>query len=128
MEFGDQTEIGERGINLSGSQKQRIQLARAIYQDSDINLLDDVFSAVDAQTGSEIFKECVRGALMGKSVILVTHQVDFLHNADLILVMRDGMVVQFGKYNEILNAGVDFAALDTAHESSMELVEHSTPT
>lgn len=56
MEFGDQTEIGERGINLSGGQKQRIQLARAVYQDCDIYLLDDIFSAVDAHTGSEIFK------------------------------------------------------------------------
>lgn len=56
MEFGDQTEIGERGINLSGGQKQRIQLARAVYQDCDIYLLDDVFSAVDAHTGSDIFK------------------------------------------------------------------------
>jgi ATP-binding cassette subfamily C (CFTR/MRP) protein 1 len=56
MESGDQTEIGERGINLSGGQKQRIQLARAVYQDADIYLLDDVFSAVDAHTGSELFK------------------------------------------------------------------------
>lgn len=56
MEFGDQTEIGERGINLSGGQKQRIQLARAVYQNCDIYLLDDVFSAVDAHTGSKIFK------------------------------------------------------------------------
>lgn len=56
LEHGDQTEIGERGINLSGGQKQRIQLARAVYQDRDIYLLDDIFSAVDAQTGSEIFK------------------------------------------------------------------------
>lgn len=56
MEYGDQTEIGERGINLSGGQKQRIQLARAVYQDCDIYLLDDVFSAVDAHTGTEIFK------------------------------------------------------------------------
>lgn len=56
MEHGDQTEIGERGINLSGGQKQRIQLARAVYQDCDIYLLDDVFSAVDAHTGSDIFK------------------------------------------------------------------------
>ncbi|PKU85821.1 ABC transporter C family member 14 [Dendrobium catenatum] len=127
MEFGDQTEIGERGINLSGGQKQRIQLARAVYQDSDVYLLDDVFSAVDAHTGSEIFKECIRGALKDKTVILVTHQVDFLHNADLILVMRDGMIVQSGKYNEILNAGADFAALVAAHDSSMELVEHGPP-
>ena len=55
MDHGDQTEIGERGINLSGGQKQR-QLARAVYQDCDIYLLDDIFSAVDAQTGSKIFK------------------------------------------------------------------------
>ncbi|XP_020101725.1 ABC transporter C family member 14-like isoform X1 [Ananas comosus] len=125
MEFGDQTEIGERGINLSGGQKQRIQLARAVYQDCDIYLLDDVFSAVDAHTGSEIFKECIRGALKEKTVVLVTHQVDFLHNADVIFVMRDGMVVKSGKYNELLESSTDFAALVAAHDSSMELVEHS---
>ncbi|XP_028119533.1 ABC transporter C family member 14-like [Camellia sinensis] len=126
MEFGDQTEIGERGINLSGGQKQRIQLARAVYQDCDIYLLDDVFSAVDAHTGSEIFKECVRGALKDKTILLVTHQVDFLHNVDLILVMRDGMVVQSGKYNDLLESGLDFKALVTAHETSMELVDVET--
>ncbi|KAL6968514.1 ABC transporter C member 14 [Sarracenia purpurea var. burkii] len=128
MEFGDQTEIGERGINLSGGQKQRIQLARAVYEDSDIYLLDDVFSAVDAHTGSEIFKECVRGALKNKTILLVTHQVDFLHNIDVILVMRDGMIVQSGKYNDLLESGMDFKALVTALESSMELVEVETPT
>ncbi|KAF8394582.1 hypothetical protein HHK36_020796 [Tetracentron sinense] len=126
MEFGDQTEIGERGINLSGGQKQRIQLARAVYQDCDIYLLDDIFSAVDAHTGSEIFKECVRGALKDKTILLVTHQVDFLHNADLILVMRDGMIVQFGKYDDLLDSGTDFRALVAAHETSMDLVEMST--
>ena len=56
MDYGDQTEIGEKGINLSGGQKQRVQLARAIYQDCDVYLLDDVFSAVDAHTGSHLFK------------------------------------------------------------------------
>ncbi|XP_057424445.1 ABC transporter C family member 14-like [Lotus japonicus] len=123
MEYGDQTEIGERGINLSGGQKQRIQLARAVYQDCDIYLLDDVFSAVDAHTGTEIFKECVRGALKGKTIILVTHQVDFLHNVDLIVVMRDGRIVQSGKYNDLLDSGLDFSALVAAHDTSMELVE-----
>ncbi|MCE3214721.1 Multidrug resistance-associated protein 4 [Datura stramonium] len=126
LEHGDQTEIGERGINLSGGQKQRIQLARAVYQDRDIYLLDDIFSAVDAQTGSEIFKECVRGALKDKTIVLVTHQVDFLHNADHILVMRDGKIVQSGKYEELLESGMDFGALVAAHENSMELVENST--
>ncbi|XP_031112582.1 ABC transporter C family member 14-like [Ipomoea triloba] len=126
MEYGDQTEIGERGINLSGGQKQRIQLARSVYQDCDIYLLDDVFSAVDAHTGSEIFKECVRGALRNKTTILVTHQIDFLHNVDLILVMRDGMIVQSGKYNDLLESGLDFKSLVAAHESSLELVDVET--
>ncbi|EPS60495.1 hypothetical protein M569_14308, partial [Genlisea aurea] len=84
---GDQTIIGERGINLSGGQKQRVQLARALYQDADIYLLDDPFSAVDAHTGSELFKECIMSALSSKTVIFVTHQVDFLPAADLILVL-----------------------------------------
>ena len=56
LQYGDQTIIGDRGINLSGGQKQRVQLARALYQDADIYLLDDPFSAVDAHTGSELFK------------------------------------------------------------------------
>ncbi|XP_022758002.1 ABC transporter C family member 14-like isoform X2 [Durio zibethinus] len=123
LEFGDQTEIGERGINLSGGQKQRVQLARAVYQDCDIYLLDDVFSAVDAHTGTDIFKECVRGALKEKTILLVTHQVDFLHNVDHILVMRDGMIVQSGNYNNLLDSGMDFGALVAAHETAMELVE-----
>lgn len=126
MEFGDQTEIGERGINLSGGQKQRIQLARAVYQDCDTYLLDDIFSAVDAHTGSEIFKECVRGILKDKTILLVTHQVDFLHNVDLIFVMRDRMIVESGKYTDLLESGLDFKALVTAHETSMEMVEMGT--
>ncbi|KAL5097990.1 hypothetical protein RYX36_002317 [Vicia faba] len=125
MDDGDETEIGERGINLSGGQKQRIQLARAVYQNTDIYLLDDVFSAVDAQTGSFIFKECIMGTLKDKTVLLVTHQVDFLHNVDSIMVMREGRVVQSGKYDELLKAGLDFGALVAAHESSMEIAETS---
>ena len=70
----------------------------------------------------------MRGALKGKTVVLVTHQVDFLHNADLILVMRDGEIVQSGKYNQLLHDGTDFSALVAAHDNSMELVEHSAAT
>ncbi|MCI12897.1 ABC transporter C family member 5-like, partial [Trifolium medium] len=83
---GDQTIIGDRGINLSGGQKQRVQLARALYQDADIYLLDDPFSAVDAHTGSELFREYILTALANKTVIFVTHQVEFLPATDLILV------------------------------------------
>ncbi|MCO5560463.1 hypothetical protein L7F22_014078 [Adiantum nelumboides] len=83
---GDQTEIGERGIKLSGGQKQRFQLARAVYQDADIYLLDDPFSAVDAHTGQHLYKECILGVLADKTFIYVTHQVEFLPAAVVVLV------------------------------------------
>eukprot|EP00250_Pteridium_aquilinum_P021235 c25063_g1_i1 orf=493-5031(-) len=123
MDHGDQTEIGEKGINLSGGQKQRIQLARAVYQDCDIYLLDDVFSAVDAHTGSHLFKECILGLLKGKTILLVTHQVEFLSGADLVVVMKEGAMVQAGRYEEILSVGTDFAAIVEAHNQSMNLVD-----
>ncbi|BBN11596.1 protein MpABCC13 [Marchantia polymorpha subsp. ruderalis] len=119
----DQTEIGEKGLNLSGGQKQRIQLARAVYQNSDVYFLDDIFSAVDAHTGSQLFKEVILGALQDKTVILVTHQIDFLTKADMILVMRDGAIVQSGKYEDLLMCGTDFEALVDAHDAAMEKVE-----
>ncbi|XVE80503.1 hypothetical protein DITRI_Ditri14bG0145100 [Diplodiscus trichospermus] len=86
LSFGGQTVIGERGINLSGRQKQRIQIARALYQDADIYLFDDPFSAVDAHTSSHLFKEVLLGILSSKTVVYVTHQVEFLPAADLIIV------------------------------------------
>ncbi|RVX04078.1 ABC transporter C family member 8 [Vitis vinifera] len=85
LPFGDLTEIGERGVNLSGGQKQRVQLARALYRDADVYLLDDPFSAVDAHTATNLFNEYVMGALSMKTVILVTHQVDFLPAFDSVL-------------------------------------------
>nr|KYP62404.1 ABC transporter C family member 5 [Cajanus cajan] len=108
---GDQTIIGDRGINLSGGQKQRVQLARALYQDADIYLLDDPFSAVDAHTGSDLFREYILTALANKTVIYVTHQVEFLPAADLILVLKEGSIIQAGKYDDLLQAGTDFKTL-----------------
>ncbi|KAG4122768.1 hypothetical protein ERO13_D11G287200v2 [Gossypium hirsutum] len=129
LSFGDQTVIGEKGINLSGGQKQRIQIARALYQDADIYLFDDPFSAVDAHTGSHLFKEVLLKNLRSKTVIYVTHQVEFLPAADLILVMKDGRIVQAGKYNDILNSGTDFMELVGAHKkalSALDTVEASS--
>ncbi|XP_054797747.1 ABC transporter C family member 3-like [Prosopis cineraria] len=123
LPFGDQTVIGERGINLSGGQKQRVQIARALYQDADVYLLDDPFSAVDAHTGSHIFKECLLGLLSSKTVLYVTHQVEFLPDADLILVMRDGKITQSGKYNDILNSGTDFMELVGAHREALSAIK-----
>ncbi|KAK8465074.1 hypothetical protein PHAVU_010G140600 [Phaseolus vulgaris] len=120
---GDLTEIGERGINLSGGQKQRIQLARAVYNDADIYLLDDPFSAVDAHTASILFNDCVRTALRRKTVILVTHQVEFLSEVDKILVMEGGKISQWGSYEDLLTAGTAFEQLLSAHREAIAGIE-----
>ncbi|XP_058770986.1 ABC transporter C family member 5-like [Vicia villosa] len=120
---GDQTIIGERGINMSGGQKQRIQLARALYQDADIYLLDDPFSALDAHTGSELFREYVLTELVDKTVIFVTHQVEFLPAADMILVLKEGQIIQAGKYDDLLQAGTDFRTLVSAHHEAIEAMD-----
>ncbi|RDX98555.1 ABC transporter C family member 3, partial [Mucuna pruriens] len=123
LPFGDQTIIGEKGINLSGGQKQRVQIARALYQDADIYLFDDPFSAVDAHTGSHLFKECLLGLLKSKTVIYITHQVEFLPDADQILVMREGRITQSGKYNDILMSGTDFMELVGAHKAALSSIK-----
>ncbi|CAM6082693.1 unnamed protein product [Calypogeia fissa] len=124
---GDETEIGERGTTLSGGQKQRVQLARAVYQDADVYLLDDPFSAVDAHTGTFLFEECVQGALKKKTVILVTHQVEFLPAVDQIIVMRaPGEIVQKGTYNELVREGKDFGAFVDALQESLHNVNRAT--
>eukprot|EP00250_Pteridium_aquilinum_P019390 c24411_g1_i1 orf=197-4072(-) len=124
---GDLTEIGERGINMSGGQKQRIQLARALYSDADIYLLDDPFSAVDAQTSSHLFHECVMGAMRDKTVVLVTHQMEFLTFVDSILVMQDGGIKQAGSYTDLMMAGDVFQKLVSAHEQALHSVIDDKP-
>ncbi|KAL5067207.1 hypothetical protein RYX36_018094, partial [Vicia faba] len=106
-------------INLSGGQKQRIQLARAVYNDADIYLLDDPFSAVDAHTAAILFNDCVMTALREKTVILVTHQVEFLSEVDTILVMEGGKVIQSGSYESLLTAGTAFELLVSAHKDTI---------
>ncbi|VAH58260.1 unnamed protein product [Triticum turgidum subsp. durum] len=112
---GDLTEIGQRGLNMSGGQKQRIQLARAVYSDADVYLLDDPFSAVDAHTAATLFN---MAALEDKTVILVTHQVEFLSKVDRILVMEKGEITQEGTYEELLQFGTAFEQLVNAHQDS----------
>ncbi|GMH14234.1 hypothetical protein Nepgr_016075 [Nepenthes gracilis] len=119
FKHNDLTEIGQRGINLSGGQKQRVQLARAVYNDADIYLLDDPFSAVDAHTAAILFNDCVMDALEEKTVVLVTHQVEFLTAADQILVIEDGRITQCGSYNELLTAGTAFERLVNAHKDAL---------
>ncbi|KAJ3291659.1 hypothetical protein HDU79_002170 [Rhizoclosmatium sp. JEL0117] len=108
---GDQTSIGERGINLSGGQKQRVNLARLVYYNADIVLMDDPLSAVDAHVGRFLFENCILGALKDKTRILVTHQLHFLSRADRIVVMRDGEIVEQGAYQDLVAKGGEFATL-----------------
>ncbi|KAI3865604.1 hypothetical protein MKX03_036874 [Papaver bracteatum] len=118
LPFGDLTEIGERGVNLSGGQKQRIQLARALYQDADIYLMDDPFSAVDAHTATNLFNEYVMGALSAKTVLLVTHQVDFLPKFDSILLMSDGQILCAAPYHVLMASCQEFSELVNAHKDT----------
>ncbi|XP_008228393.2 PREDICTED: LOW QUALITY PROTEIN: ABC transporter C family member 8-like [Prunus mume] len=120
FDHGDLTEIGLRGFNMSGGQKQRIQLARAVYSDADIYLLDDPFSAVcDAHTAAILFHDCVMAALAKKTVILVTHQVEFISEVDKILVMEGGQVTQSGSYESLLTVGTAFEQLVNAHKDAV---------
>jgi len=101
---GDQTEIGEKGINLSGGQKARISLARAVYGGADVYLLDDPLSAVDVHVSKHLFERCIQGYLKGKTVILVTHQIQYLPQADLVMNIDDTRITHFGDYASVVAA------------------------
>ncbi|XP_067315093.1 ATP-binding cassette sub-family C member 4-like [Pseudorasbora parva] len=120
---GDLTVIGDRGATLSGGQKARVNLARAVYQDADIYLLDDPLSAVDAEVGRHLFEKCICGILKEKPRILVTHQLQYLKAADQILVLKEGHMVAHGTFSELQQSGVDFTSLlkkDEEEESGGE--------
>jgi len=97
----DLTEIGQRGVILSGGQRARVSLARAIYSDAHIYLLDDPLSAVDAKVGKYLFDRCIKDFLDGRIRILVTHQLQFLKETDSIVVLGNGSVVCEGTYSRI---------------------------
>lgn len=132
---GDETEIGEQGINLSGGQRQRISLARAVYRyqacqlsasynsmfgdalfgcvlvgdlccrDADICLLDDTLSAVDAHVGAEIFEHCILDHLSNKTRIVVTHGLQYLSRSDFVVTMNGGRISEVGTYKALTNKG-----------------------
>ncbi|CCH46151.1 putative membrane protein [Wickerhamomyces ciferrii] len=108
---GDQTEVGERGITLSGGQKARINLARAVYADNDIILLDDVLSAVDARVGKHIMNECICGILKDKTRVLATHQLSLIGSSDRIIVLDGSGSIDIGTYSQLLTRNATFAKL-----------------
>jgi len=111
---GDATEIGEKGVNLSGGQRHRVALARACYADADVYFMDDPLSAVDAHVGRHLFDKCLCGLLRNKTRILVTHQLQYLGAADVVMVIKDGRITEMGSYKELIEKGVDFDQFELA--------------
>ncbi|XP_049372840.1 ABC transporter C family member 12-like isoform X2 [Solanum verrucosum] len=107
----DLTEIGERGVNISGGQKQRVSMARAVYKNSDIYIFDDPLSALDAHVSHEVFKNCIKEELQGKTRVLVTNQLHFLPQVDRIILVSEGMVKEDGTFEKLLEHGTLFPKL-----------------
>ncbi|KAG8533135.1 uncharacterized protein KY384_001918 [Bacidia gigantensis] len=122
LPYGDLTEIGERGITVSGGQKQRLNIARAIYFNSDLILMDDPLSAVDAHVGRHIFDEAICGLLKDKCRILATHQLHVLRRCDRIIVMQEGHIEALDTFDNLMKGSESFQRLmaTTAQEEKVE--------
>lgn len=119
LELGDETILGEKGVNLSGGQKTRLSIARAIYQDSDIYLLDDPISALDVNVGSFIMDKCVSGYLKEKTRVICTHAIDFLPHFDYIYIFDKGRIIQQGDW-EFIKDCPEFENLKSEKEKIVE--------
>ncbi|PFH48697.1 hypothetical protein AMATHDRAFT_5550 [Amanita thiersii Skay4041] len=122
LEDGDESEIGERGVNLSGGQKARVSLARAIYSRASILLLDDVLSAVDAHTAHHLYNECLKGELTrDRTVILVSHHVQLcVRGASYIVALDNGRVQFAGGSNEFLGTDVIKTLVQSAENAQVD--------
>ncbi|CAM36530.1 putative ABC transporter [Leishmania braziliensis MHOM/BR/75/M2904] len=114
---GLETEIGEKGVNLSGGQKARVSLARAVYANRDVYLLDDPLSALDAHVGERVMEECFLGALAGKTRVLATHQVHVVARADCVVALAGGRVEFSGSSEDFMQTPM-FAAMTAEHKLS----------
>ncbi|XP_018785664.1 PREDICTED: probable multidrug resistance-associated protein lethal(2)03659 [Bactrocera latifrons] len=119
MPNGDLTIVGERGVSLSGGQKARVNLARAIYHKADIYLLDDPLSAVDTHVGKHIFERCITEFLYDKIVILVTHQLQYLFEVEQLILMNSGRIEAQGRYQDLQkNEKCQFLLMQATYETS----------
>ncbi len=126
---GDQTEVGERGISLSGGQKARLTLARAVYARADVYLLDDCLSAVDQHVGRHLIDKVLgpKGLLAGKTRILATNSIPVLMEADMILLLREGQVFERGSYDQLMAMKGEIANLikTSQNEDQSEAESHA---
>ncbi|CAL5364389.1 unnamed protein product [Camellia sinensis] len=117
----DLTEIGERGVNISGGQKQRVSMARAVYSNADVYIFDDPLSALDAHVGRQVFNNCIKGELQGKTRVLVTNQLHFLPQVGKVILISEGMVKEEGTFEELSRSGTLFKKL---MENAGKMEEH----
>ncbi|CAF1514132.1 unnamed protein product [Adineta steineri] len=108
LPYGDSTIVGDNGVILSGGQKARLSLARALYRDDDIYLLDDPLSAVDVEVARHIVEKCILGKLHSKVCILVTHQIQFLKYATKIIFLDKGVQIATGTHTQLLRTCPEF--------------------
>uniref|UniRef100_A0A667X8H9 Si:ch211-221f10.2 n=1 Tax=Myripristis murdjan TaxID=586833 RepID=A0A667X8H9_9TELE len=127
LPYGDMTEIGERGANLSGGQRQRVSLARALYSERPILLLDDPLSAVDAHVGSYLFHHAIRGAAKGRTVLFVTHQLQYLSECDDVILMKDGQIAEHGTHAQLMGKERDYATLFNSMQQEVRPGAHEAP-
>ncbi|KAJ3322905.1 Multidrug resistance-associated protein 4 [Boothiomyces sp. JEL0866] len=127
FENGADTIIGERGVTLSGGQKARVALARAIYYDADLYILDDPLSAVDTKVARILFEDCICGALASKTVILVTHQLQFVQRCSRIIILEEGRLIDSGSIAALQNSKSQFSKVIREFVSKpdeAEVVDH----
>ena len=117
---GDQTVVGVRGEVLSGGQQARVSLARAVYADGDIYLLDDPLSAVDFKVGQHIFNKCIKDLLGNKIVLLASHQQQHMENADQVIVLYKGHVLDNGRFTELHDKGVISSTVDPLYKAALK--------
>ncbi|XP_054158120.1 ATP-binding cassette sub-family C member 2-like [Oppia nitens] len=134
----DLSEIGEKGINLSGGQKHRVSLARAVYQDTDVYLLDDPLAAVDAHVAQHLFEHVIgpKGLLRQKTRLLATHNIYFLKEMDCIILMSGGRIQDLGTYEELSDRGMlseqmldnksDEMSIDSEDQTSLQSIRMNT--
>ena len=113
----DQTVVGERGEVLSGGQQARVSLARAVYADADLYLLDDPLSAVDLKVGQHIFKTCIEDLLGDKTRVLISHQEQHMKEADQVIVLYKGRVWQRGSFTELREKGILSTTVDPLYQT-----------